>query len=50
MSFSGGGDLLLVVIPVLSPSLSCDLMQFVGNYLPFVDLIVFYRREFEFNR
>lgn len=50
MSFSCGGELLLVVISILSPSLSYDLMQFVGNYLLFVELFAFYRSQFAFNR
>ncbi len=50
MSLSCGGELLLVVMSILSPSLSYDLVLFVGNYLPFVELFAFHRRQFELNR
>ena len=50
MSLFDGSELLFVVMSILSPSLSYDLMQFVGNYLLFVELFAFYRRQFEFNR
>lgn len=50
MSLSCGGELLLVVMTILSPSLSYDLMHFVGNYLLFVELFAFYRHQFAFNR
>ena len=50
MSLCDGSELLFVVMSILSPGLSCDLMQFVGNYLLFVELFAFYRSQFAFNR
>lgn len=50
MSLCDGSELLFVVISILSPSLPCDLMQFVGNYLLFVELFAFNRQLFALYR
>lgn len=50
MSLCDGSELLFVVMSILSPGLSYDLMQFVGNYLLFVELFAFYHRQFASNR
>jgi len=50
MSLCDGSEWVLVVMSILSPGLSYDLMLFVGNYLLFVELFAFYRSQFAFNR